>query len=54
VHDPRIQRRGAECIVGEIGHDMTRFATSRHLASRAGQCPRNDKSARRRRSGKTL
>jgi transposase len=48
-----IQRRGAECILAEIGTDMTRFATARHLASRAGQCPGNDQSAGKRRSGKT-
>ena len=28
-----IQHRGAECILAEIGTDMTRFASSRHLAS---------------------
>jgi len=48
-----IQRRGAECIVGEIGTDMTCFASARHLASWAGQCPGNDNSAGKRRSGKT-
>jgi transposase len=48
-----IQRRGAECIIGEIGADMSRFATARHLASWAGQCPGNDQSAGKRRSGKT-
>jgi transposase len=48
-----IQRRGAQCIIGEIGVEMTRFATARHLASWAGQCPGNDKSAGKRRSGKT-
>jgi transposase len=48
-----IQRRGAECIIGEIGVDMSCFATSRHLSSWAGQCPGNDKSAGKRRSGKT-
>ncbi len=32
---------------------MTRFATARHLASWAGKCPGNDKSAGKRRSGKT-
>jgi transposase len=48
-----IQRRGAECIVGEIGADMSRFASARHLASWAGQCPGNDQSAGKRRSGKT-
>jgi transposase len=50
---PGIQRRGAECIIGEIGTDMSCFATARHLASWAGQCPGNDKSAGKRRSGKT-
>ena len=48
-----IQRRGAECIIGEIGADMTRFASARHLASWAGQCPGNDQSAGKRRSGRT-
>src|SRR5215204_2655345 len=48
-----IQRRGAECIIAEIGADMTRFATARHLASWAGQCPGNDQSAGKRRSGRT-
>jgi transposase len=48
-----IQRRGAECILAEIGTDMTRFASARHLASWAGQCPGNDQSAGKRRSGKT-
>ena len=32
---------------------MTRFATARHLASWAGLCPGNDKSAGKRCSGKT-
>jgi len=50
---PGIQRRGAECVIGEIGADMTRFASSRHLASWAGQCPGNDQSAGKRRSSKT-
>jgi transposase len=48
-----IQRRGAECILAEIGTDMSRFASARHLASWAGQCPGNDQSAGKRRSGKT-
>src|SRR4051794_8514700 len=37
-----IQHRGAECILAEIGVDMTHFASPRHLASWAGQCPGND------------
>jgi transposase len=48
-----IQRRGAESVIGEIGADMSAFATARHLASWAGQCPGNDQSAGKRRSGKT-
>jgi transposase len=48
-----IQRRGAECIIGEIGADMSAFASARHLASWTGQCPGNDQSAGKRRSGKT-
>src|SRR5829696_9100890 len=47
------QRRGAECVIGEIGADMTRFASARHLASWAGRCPGNDQSAGKRRSGRT-
>jgi transposase len=45
--------RGAECITGEIGADMSRFASARHVASWGGQCPGNDQSAGKRRSGKT-
>jgi transposase len=48
-----VQRRGAQTILAEIGADMTRFPTVRHLASWAGQCPGNDQSAGKRRSGRT-
>jgi transposase len=48
-----IQRRGAQTILAEIGADMSRFPTARQLASWAGQCPGNDQSAGKRRSGKT-
>jgi transposase len=48
-----IQRRTAEVIVAEIGVEVQIFATAKHLASWAGQCPGNDQSAGRRRSGKT-
>lgn len=40
----------AHVIVAEIGIDMSRFATSAHLISWAGMCPRNDESAGKRRS----
>lgn len=50
---PGVQRRTAETVVAEIGTDMSRFPSERHLASWAGQCPDNDRSAGKRRSGKT-
>jgi transposase len=50
---PGINRRAAQAILAEIGHDMTRFPSAAHLASWAGLCPGNDESAGRRRSGRT-
>jgi transposase len=50
---PGINRRAAQAILAEIGHDMSRFATAAHLASWAGLCPGNDESAGKRRSGRT-
>jgi transposase len=50
---PGVQRRTAECIVAEIGVDMSVSPTAKQLASWAGQCPGNDQSAGRRRSGRT-
>jgi transposase len=46
-------RRTAEVLVAEIGVDLTRFPTARHLVSWAGLCPGNDESAGKRRSGRT-
>jgi transposase len=48
-----VQSRAAEVIISEIGEDMSRFPTARHLSSWAGQCPGNDQSAGKRRSGRT-
>lgn len=48
-----IQHRTAEMLIGEFGTDMTRFATDKHFASWAAQCPGNHQSAGKRRSGKT-
>ena len=50
---PGVGRRTAEVIIGEIGVDMSVFPTAGHLASWAGQCPGNDQSAGKRRSGRT-
>jgi transposase len=50
---PGVQQRTAEVIIAEIGADMSCFATAGHLASWAGQCPGNDQSAGKQRSGRT-
>jgi transposase len=42
---PGVQRRTAEALLAEIGPDMSRFPSDRQLASWAGQCPGNDRSA---------
>jgi len=48
-----IQTRTAQMLIGEFGTDMSRFATAKHFASWAAQCPGNDQSAGKRRSGRT-
>jgi transposase len=50
---PGVEQQTAEVIVAEIGTDMSQFPSDRQLASWAGQCPGNDQSAGRRRSGRT-
>jgi transposase len=50
---PGVKERSAQNILAEIGVDMTVFPTAGHLASWAGQCPGNDQSAGKRRSGRT-
>src|SRR5436305_7164883 len=50
---PGIKRRLAEIILAEIGPEMSRFPTAKHLASWAGMCPGNHESAGKRLTGKT-
>jgi transposase len=48
-----VGKRAAECIIAEIGVDMTRFPTAGHLASWAGMCPGNNITGGKRKSGTT-
>lgn len=50
---PGVGRRTAEILVAEIGTDMSRFPSARHLASWAGMAPANNESAGKRTSGRT-
>lgn len=48
-----VGKRAAECVIAEIGVDMSVFPTAGHLASWAGSCPGNNITGGKRRSGKT-
>ena len=50
---PGVGRQTAESLLAEIGWDMSRFPTHRHLAAWAGICPGNNESAGKRRNAKT-
>lgn len=50
---PGVGRRTAEVLLAEIGSDMTRFRSSRQLASWAGMCPGNYESAGTHHGGRT-
>ena len=50
---PGIAETAATAIIAELGTDMSRFASDKHLASWAGVCPGNKQSGGKRLSGKT-
>ena len=50
---PGINRRIAEIVIAEVEADLKAFEDADHLASWAGMCPGNNKSAGKRFSGKT-
>jgi transposase len=50
---PGVSQRTAEILLAEIGTDMTRFPSAKHLASWAGMCPGNYESGSKRLNGKT-
>lgn len=50
---PGVGERTAQTLIAEIGVDMSRFPSAKHLASWAGVCPGNNESAGKRKSGQT-
>jgi len=50
---PGFDARSGQNVIAEIGTDMSRFPSARHLAAWAGLCPGNNESAGKRRSGRT-
>lgn len=52
ISTPGIKALNAQVVLSEIGLDMSRFPSDRHLISWAGICPRNDESAGKRRSNR--
>lgn len=47
-----VEKRTVQAVIAEIGVDMSRFPTDKHIASWAGVCPGNNESAGKRKSGR--
>jgi transposase len=50
---PGISERAAQILIAELGTDLSRFPSAKHLASWAGMCPGQRESGGKRLSGKT-
>jgi len=50
---PGVKKKAAECIIAEIGVDMSCFPSADHISSWAGVSPGNNESAGKFRSGRT-
>jgi len=50
---PGVGQKITELILAEVGPDMSRFSSHKHLAAWAGLCPGNNESAGKRYSGRT-
>ena len=50
---PGVADQIAQIVISEMGIDMSRFASHRHLSSWAAMCPGNNESAGKRKHGKT-